>query len=83
MVMYNLREQSKIYPKTICILIVLFVLLIRSFLNFIIKVASPLGGYKRAVTAEQIYGIIEQVHKHEVCHSGVFKTFKKVSYSIH
>ena len=78
MVMHNLREQSKVYAKAICILVVLFVLLIRSFL-----VASPLGGYKRVVTAEQIYGIIEQVHKHEVCHSGVFKTFKKVSYSIH
>ena len=35
------------------------------------------------MTAEQMYGIIEQVHKHEICHSGVFKTFKKVSYSIH
>ena len=83
MVMHNSREQSKFYAKTICILIVLFVLLIRSFLSFVIKVASPLGGYKCVVTAEQMYGIIEQVHKHEVCHSGVFKTFKKVSFSIH
>ena len=52
-------------------------------LTYLLKVASPLGGYKHVVTAEQMYGIIEQVHKHEVCHSGVFKTFKKVSYSIH
>ena len=57
-------------------------LLVRSFLSFIINVASPLGGYKRVVTAEQMYGIIEQVHKHEVCHSGVFKNFKKVRYTV-
>ena len=43
------------------------------------KIASPLRGYKHVVTAEQVYGTIEQVHEHEICHSGV----KKVSYSIH
>ena len=28
--------------------------------------------------AEEIYSVTDQAHQHNVCHSGVFKTYKKV-----
>ena len=46
------------------------------FLYF--KVSSPLGNYKREVMAEEMNSVIDQVHQHDVCHSGVFKTYRKV-----
>ena len=40
-----------------------------------------MGKFKRVVIAEQMLVIIEQVHKNEVCRSGIFKTYKKVSFA--
>ena len=67
--MVQMILKVELWNCTLTLLIIMF---------FYLKVSSPLGNYKRVVMAEEMYSVIDQVHQHDVCHSGVFKTYRKV-----
>ena len=60
--MVQMIPQVELWNWTLTLLIIIV---------FYLKVFSLLGNYKRVLTAEEMYSVIDQVHQHNVCGSCV------------